>query len=231
VETFATWATTLIVKAVAIIGAIGGAVVTCGHEVSHGTRITKPRETPTRVRLVFFLGTRGPVVETAVSRSQVDHIWYPGRIGYAFMKALTEAGSLGGSKLNLKGTGWKTGDTSRSMDGDKVASGTDCTVISGTRQTPNKPFASVLASSVRLGLACCGETTPVIVSGMRTTPDMSPAGVPASSTRSTADEVPPPAWPRLPRLLLRRGRRRDKPGCCSSATGGRRRRVRRRRAS
>jgi hypothetical protein len=23
------------------------------------------------------------------------------------MKALTEAGSLGGSKLNLKGTGWK----------------------------------------------------------------------------------------------------------------------------
>jgi hypothetical protein len=50
---------------------------------------------------------------------------------------------------------------------------------------------------------------------------MSPAGVPASSTRSTADEVPPPAWPRLPRLLLLwRGRRRDKPECCSSATGG-----------
>jgi hypothetical protein len=24
------------------------------------------------------------------------------------MKALTKAGSLGGSKLNLKGTGWKT---------------------------------------------------------------------------------------------------------------------------
>jgi hypothetical protein len=47
-----------------------------------------------------------------------------------------------------------------------------------------------------------------------------PAGVPALSTHSTTDEVPPPAWPRLPRLLLlRRGGWRDKPGCCSSATG------------
>jgi hypothetical protein len=148
------------------------------------------------------------------------------------MKALTEAGSLGGSKLNLKGTGWKTDGTSRSMDGVEVASGTDCTVISGTRLTPSKPSASVLASSVRLGLACCGETTLVIVLGTRTTPDMSPAGVPASLTRSTADEVSPPAWPRLPRLLLlRRGRRLDKPGCCSSATRGRRRRVRHHRAS
>jgi hypothetical protein len=134
------------------------------------------------------------------------------------MKALTEAGSLGGSKLNLKGTGWKTDGTSRSMDGDEVASRTDCTVISGTRLTPSRPFASLLASSVRLGLACCGETTLVVVSGTRSTPDVSPAGVPASSTRSTADEVLPPAWPRLPcLLLLRRGRRRDKPGCCSSA--------------
>jgi hypothetical protein len=148
------------------------------------------------------------------------------------MKALTEAGSLGGSKLNLKGTGWKMDGTSRSMDGGEVASGTDCTVISGTRLTPSKPFASVLASSVRLGLACCGETTLVVVSGARTTPDMSLAGAPASSTRSTADVVPPPAWPRLPRLLLlRRGGWLYKPGCCSSAMGGRHRRVRRRRAS
>jgi hypothetical protein len=147
------------------------------------------------------------------------------------MKALTEAGLLGGSKLNLKGTGWITDGTSRSMDGDEVASGTDCTVISGMRPTLSKPFASALASSVRLGLACCGETTLVVVSGTRSTPDMSSAGVLASSTRSTANKVPPPAWPRLPRrLLLRRGRRRDKPGCCSSTIGGRRRRVRRRRA-
>jgi hypothetical protein len=108
------------------------------------------------------------------------------------MKALTEAGSLGGSKLNLKGTGWKTDGTSRSMDGDKVASGMDCTVILGTRLMPSKSFASVLASSVRLGLLCCGEMTHVVVSGARTTPSMSPAGVPASSTRSTADKVPPP---------------------------------------
>jgi hypothetical protein len=148
------------------------------------------------------------------------------------MNALTEAGSLGGSKLNLKGTGWKTDGTSQSMDGDEVASGTDYTVISGTRLTPSKSLARVLASSIRLGLACCRETTLIVVSGARTTPDMSPAGVSASLSRSTVDEMPPPAWPRLPRrLLLRRGGWRDKPGCCSSATGGRRRRVRRRRAS
>jgi hypothetical protein len=136
------------------------------------------------------------------------------------MKVLTEAGSLGGSKLNLKGTGWKTDGTSRSMDGDEVASWMDSTVISGTRLTPSKSSARVLASSVRLGLACCGETTLVIVLGARATPDMSPAGVPALSTRSTADEMSLTAWPRLPRLLLLwRGRRWDKPGCCSSTTG------------
>jgi hypothetical protein len=147
------------------------------------------------------------------------------------MKALTEAGSLGGSKLNLKGTWWKADGTSRSMNGDEVTSGTDCTVISGTRLTPSKSSARVLASFVHLGLAHCGETTLAVVSGARSTPGMSHAGVPASSTRSTADEVSPPAWPWLPRLLLlRRGRRRDKPGCCSSATGGRRHRVHRRRA-
>jgi hypothetical protein len=54
------------------------------------------------------------------------------------MKALTEAGSLGGLKLNLKSIGWKMDDTSRSMDGDEVASGMGCTVISGTRLTPSK---------------------------------------------------------------------------------------------
>jgi hypothetical protein len=82
-----------------------------------------------------------------------------------------------------------------SMDGGEVASGTECTVISGTRLTPNKSFARVLASSVRLWLARCGDATPVVVSGARTMPDMSPAGVPVSSTRSgaTTDEVLPPA--------------------------------------
>jgi hypothetical protein len=61
----------------------------------------------------------------------------------------------------------------------------------------------VLASFVCLELACCGETTLVFVSDARSTPDVSPVGAPAPSTRSTADEVPPPAWPWLPRLLLR----------------------------
>jgi hypothetical protein len=56
-----TGATTLVVKAMDIIGAIGEAVVTCDHEVSHGTEITEPGEILTRVGLVFFLGTRGPV--------------------------------------------------------------------------------------------------------------------------------------------------------------------------
>jgi hypothetical protein len=137
-------------------------------------------------------------------------------------------------KLNLKGTGWKTDGTFWSMDGGEVASGTDCTVILGTRLTPSKSFVRVLASSVRSGLARCVEATPVVVSGARTTPDMAPAGVPASSTRSgpTADEVLPPAWPRLPRLLLlRRGGWRGKPGCSSSSTVGSRCRVRRCRAS
>jgi hypothetical protein len=69
----------------------------------------------------------------------------------------------------------------------------DCTVISGTRLTPSKSFASMLASSVRLGLACYGEMTLVFVSDARSTSDVSPAGAPTSSTRSTADEVPPPA--------------------------------------
>jgi hypothetical protein len=61
VETFATWATTFIVKAVAIIRATGEAVVTCGHEVSLVTGITEPGEIPTGVGVVFFLGTWGPI--------------------------------------------------------------------------------------------------------------------------------------------------------------------------
>jgi hypothetical protein len=61
VETFATWATTFVIKAVAIIGAIGEAVVTFGHEVSHGTAIAEPGEIPTGVGTILFLETRGPV--------------------------------------------------------------------------------------------------------------------------------------------------------------------------
>jgi hypothetical protein len=46
VETLATWVVTL---------------VTCEHEVSHGTGITESGEIPTEVGVVLFLGTRGPV--------------------------------------------------------------------------------------------------------------------------------------------------------------------------
>jgi hypothetical protein len=174
----------------------------------------------------------GPEVETVVSRSQVDHIWYPGRSGYALAKAFAQVRSLGGSKLNLKGTGWKTDGTSWLVDGGEVASEMECVVISGARLMPDKSLARVSASSVRLGLACCWEATPVVVPGTRITPDMSPAGVSASSTRSgpTVDEVLPPAWPWSLRLLLQRGGWQGKPGCSSSATG-RCRRVRLRRAS
>jgi hypothetical protein len=145
------------------------------------------------------------------------------------MKVSTEAKSLGGSRLNPKGSRWESFGTSWSTGGDEVTSGVDCTVVSGTRVTPNKSLASMLVSSVRLELACCGETTLVFVSDARSMPDVSPIGAPAPLTRLTANEVSPPAWPWLPRLLLRRrGRRRDKPECCSSATWGRRRRFRRR---
>jgi hypothetical protein len=98
---------------------------------------------------------------------------------------------------------WEPVGTSWSTGGVEVASGADCTIISGTRVTPSKSLASVLASFVRLELACCGETALVFVLDARSKPDVSPVGA-GPSTRSTTDEVPPPAWPWLPRLLLRR---------------------------
>jgi hypothetical protein len=59
VEALASWVATLVVEAVAIIRAAGEAVVTCGHEVLHGTGITESGEIPTDVGVVLFLGTRG----------------------------------------------------------------------------------------------------------------------------------------------------------------------------
>jgi hypothetical protein len=59
VETLATWVVTLVAEAVAIVRAAREAVVTCGHEVSHGTRITKFGEIPTEVGVVLFLRTHG----------------------------------------------------------------------------------------------------------------------------------------------------------------------------
>jgi hypothetical protein len=147
------------------------------------------------------------------------------------MRASTKAKSLGGLMLDPKGVRWESVGTSWSTVGNEVTSGVDCTAVSGTRVTPSKSFASVLAPSVCLGLACCGETALVFVLDARSMPDVPPVGAPTPLTRSTADEVPPPAWPRLPRLLLRqRGRGRDKLEYCSSTSWGRRRRFRRRRA-
>jgi hypothetical protein len=138
------------------------------------------------------------------------------------VEALAEVGLPGGSKLNLKGTGWKTDGTSWLVDGGEVVAEMKRVAISGARLMPDKSLTRVLASSVRLGLAHCWEATPVVVPGARLTPDMSPAKVPASSTRSspTADEVLPLPWPWLPRLrLLRRGGWRGRPECPSSALG------------
>jgi hypothetical protein len=61
VKAFVTWATILVAEAMATIGAIGEAVITCGHEVPHGTGVIEPGEIPTRVGVVIFLGTQGPV--------------------------------------------------------------------------------------------------------------------------------------------------------------------------
>jgi hypothetical protein len=58
VETLATRVATLVAEAVVISRQTREALVTCGHEVSHGTGITEPREIPTEVRVVVFLGTR-----------------------------------------------------------------------------------------------------------------------------------------------------------------------------
>jgi hypothetical protein len=109
------------------------------------------------------------------------------------MTASTEAKLLGGSRLNPKGARWESVSTSWSTGGDEVTSGVDRTVVPGTRVTPSKSFASVLASSVRLELACHGEMASVFVSNAKSMPVVSPVGAPAPSTRSTVDEVPPPA--------------------------------------
>jgi hypothetical protein len=59
VEALTSWVATLVVKAVTIIRAAREVVVTCGHEVAHGTGITESGEIPTDIGVVLFLGTRG----------------------------------------------------------------------------------------------------------------------------------------------------------------------------
>jgi hypothetical protein len=133
-----------------------------------------------------------------------DRTRYPRGFGLASMRMSTEAELLGGSRPNPKGTRWESIGTFWSTGGDEVTSGTDCTVVLGTRVTPSKSFASVLASPICLRLVCCGETALVFVSDVRPMPDALSIGAPAPSTRSTSNEVSPPAWPWLPRLLLHR---------------------------
>src|SRR5699024_10585819 len=83
----------------------------------------------------------------SVSRSQGDRIQNPRGLGLASTRASAKAKPLGGSRLNPKGVGWESVGTSWSTGGDEVTSGTDCTVVSGTRVTPSKTSSSVLASS------------------------------------------------------------------------------------
>jgi hypothetical protein len=94
VETLTAWVATLVAEAMAIVRAAGEAVVTCRHEVSHGTGITESGEIPTEVGVVVFLRTRGPEVETAVSQSQDDRIGYPGRSGMPLRKRSPKRGRL-----------------------------------------------------------------------------------------------------------------------------------------
>jgi hypothetical protein len=230
-ETFAAWAAVLIVEAAATVGTVGEAVVTCGHEVPHGTGVAKSREIPTDAGVVIFLGPRGPIgrdIRQPVPRRPHAK---PRGFELASMRAYAKVRSLGGLRLNPNDVGWESVGTFWSTSGDEVTSRTDCTVISGTRVTSSKLSASALASSARSGLACRGETALVFVSGAKSIPGAPLVGVPALSTRSTANEALPPAWPWLPCLpLRRRGRKRDELGGCSSTTRGRRRRFRRRRA-
>jgi hypothetical protein len=58
-EALASWVATLVVKAVTIIRAAEEVVVTCEHEVTHGTGIIESEEIPADVGAVLFLGTRG----------------------------------------------------------------------------------------------------------------------------------------------------------------------------
>jgi hypothetical protein len=57
VETFTTWAVTLVVMVMAIVRTTGEAVVTCGHEAPHATGVIEGREIPTGVGVVVFLRT------------------------------------------------------------------------------------------------------------------------------------------------------------------------------
>ena len=68
VETFATWVVTLVVKVMAIVRTTGEAVVTCRHEVPHGTGSLRPEKSQPESGSSSSSEPAGPKVETAVSR-------------------------------------------------------------------------------------------------------------------------------------------------------------------
>jgi hypothetical protein len=81
----------------------------------------------------------------------------PRGFGLASTRAYAKARSLGGLRLNPNDVGWESVGTFWSTSGDEVTSGTDCTVVSGTRVTSSKLSASALTSSACSGLACRGR--------------------------------------------------------------------------
>jgi hypothetical protein len=127
----------------------------------------------------------------------------PRGFGLASTRAPAKARSLGGLRLNPNDVGWESVGTSWSTSGDKVTLGTDCIVVSGTRATSSKLFASALASSACSGLACRGETALVFVSSAKSIPGAPPVGVSALSTCS----VRPPLGCRRCRLVRQPTRR------------------------
>jgi hypothetical protein len=161
------------------------------------------------------------------------------------MKALTEAGSLGGSKLNLKGTWWKTDGTFWSMDGGEVVSGTDCTVISGTRPTPSKPSRGCWRHQSARGWCVVGKRHPSLSQVRGQHPTWPPQGCrrrrlalarqpmrchllhghgcPVSSSSGEEGGGEDPSVPLLPRgevvVEFAAGGRADDHCCCRAARG------------
>jgi hypothetical protein len=203
VETFAAWAAVLVAKAAATVGTVGEAVVTCGHKVPHGTGVAKSREISADAGVVIFLRPRGPVgrdVRQSVPRRPHTK---PQRGCTRLNESARQSEVVGGLRPSRNDVGWESVSTFWSMRSDIVTSGIDRAVVLGTRATSCRPSASVLASSTCSGLACRGGTAFAFVSNARSTPDAPPVGALGASIRSTADEARPPAWPWLPRLLLR----------------------------
>jgi hypothetical protein len=81
VETFATWAITLVVKAVAIVRATKEAVVTCGHEVPHGTGICNTLNLGYKISLLISTNSGViPLISSHLLQSLVFPFFYRRRV-------------------------------------------------------------------------------------------------------------------------------------------------------